>query len=179
MIKFVFMINALLVAALFFLTFVLNSYFFEFFTIDDYVSLVFLPSGVRIFSVLVFEFYGALGIFLGSLAVSFFYLAQTDIEVAVMAAVIAAGTALLSRKLCLPLLKLDANLREITLTEIIKVCLVFSLLSAVGHQVFYQVVGIGTHLASDAFKMFIGDICGAIVFLVSAKFVVELNRLYK
>ncbi len=172
-------INILIIAAAFSITFILNHQFFDWFVVNEYVALVFIPSGVRIFAVLVFDLTGAVGIFLGSLVVSFAYLGQTNIEVALCAAFIAAGSALLSRHLCLRLFKLDTNLRDITLSLIYKICVVFSFISSVSHQLFYQAEGLGTDFLADTAKMFIGDISGAIVFLLAAKFLMGLIQRFK
>ncbi len=172
-------INILIIAAAFSITFILNHQFFDWFVVNEYVALVFIPSGVRIFAVLVFDLAGAVGIFLGSLVVSFAYLGQTNIEIAVCAAFIAGGSALLSRYLCERLFKLDANLRDITLSQIYKICVVFSFISSVSHQLFYQAEALGTDFFADTAKMFIGDISGAIVFLVATKFFMGLIQRLK
>ncbi len=173
------MMNVLMVALAFAITFILNHQLFNLFVVDDYVSLIFVPSGVRIFSVLIFDFTGALGIFLGSLLVSLAYFGQPNVEIAMCAGLIAGGSALLSRHFSVRFFKLDTNLRDITLPEIFKICLVFSVFSSVAHQLFYQAEGIGTNFVADTVKMFIGDISGAIVFLVAAKYFVVLVRRLK
>lgn len=172
-------INILIIAAAFSITFILNHQFFDWFEVNEYVALVFIPSGVRIFAVLVFELTGAMGIFLGSLVISFAYLGQSNMVIAFCAAFIAAGSALLSRHLCVRLFKLDANLRDITLSQIYKICVVFSFISSVSHQLFYQAEALGTDFFADTAQMFIGDIIGAIVFLVATKFFMGLIQRLK
>ena len=109
------MINIIFLSALTFaLSFIFNDFFFRSFGLSDYVSLLFIPSGIRIFFALVFDIYGVVGILLGSLLVSLFYLNQSDLTVVATTACVAAGAAWFARWASLTLLKLDINLAKTT-----------------------------------------------------------------
>lgn len=163
--------NVLLVAVAFFVAFILNDQAFKIFVLNDYVALIFIPSGVRIFSVLVFERSGALGVFIGSLLTSVLYLGLTDVELVVFSAAVASGTAFISRMACIHIFRLDTNFRNITLPKIFGVCVIFSIVSSLGHQSMYHAMGLGTNFTDDVFNMFIGDIIGALIFLVASRYI--------
>ncbi len=170
------MLNLLFVITLFVFAFILNDQAFHIFVVSDYVSLIFIPSGVRIFSVLVFELSGAIGVFIGSLLISFFYLGQTDTELVVLSGFTASSTALIGRMVAMRLLKLDENFSNITLPDIFGICVIFSIISTLGHQALYHSAGLGTHFITDALTMFVGDISGALVFLMASRYVALVTK---
>lgn len=168
------------VAAFFFIAFILNDIFFSPFAVDNYVSMVFFPSGVRIVAVLVFDFLGAAGITLGSFLISLAYLGQSDLVIAICTAFIAGGSALLCRFVSFKLFDIDNDLQNISLIKIFKICITFSVLSSLFHQIFFVTYGMGmrNELWVNFLKMFIGDFSGAIIFLVFIKYFFSFVRYF-
>lgn len=163
-----------MVSLFFVATFIVNHEVFEVFELNHFVSLVFIPSGVRIFSVLVYDVIGALGIFFGSLLISFAYLGLTNVELSICAAFVSAGSAMLSRVLCVRFMDLETNFRAISLAQVVQISLVFSLISATMHQALYKLVGVSDGFLINTFYMFVGDLTGAIIFMASVRYLVAL-----
>ena len=166
----------LLSAAAFVLSFIFNDFLFRSFELNQYVSLFFIPSGVRIFFVLVFDFTGVIGICLGSLLVSLLYLNDVSTDLAFSSALVAAGAAWAARWLSVRLLKLDVDLSRISLLEVMQVCFIFAAISAVSHQVLYFATGVTQDFAAASLSMFAGDVTGALACLIVARYTVLLIR---
>lgn len=163
-------------ASSFAIVYIFNNLLFRTFELSDYVSLVFVPSGIRIFCVLVFNFYGAIGILLGSLAVSLFYLNQTSPFVAITTALVAAGAAWFARSIAFKLLNLDENLANIKLNDLFQISIIFSVISAISHQLLFLELGISEDFTSGTLSMFAGDMTGALLCLFCARYLVRLTR---
>jgi len=166
----------LLSAATFALSFIFNDFLFRSFELNQYVSLIFIPSGVRIFCALVFDLPGVMGIGLGSLLVSLLYLNDVSTDLAFSSALVAASAAWAARWLSVRLLKLDVDLSRISLLEVMQVCFIFAALSAVSHQALYFATGVTQDFATASLSMFAGDVTGALACLVVARYTVLLIR---
>lgn len=163
-------------AVTFALSFIFNDFFFRSFGLSDYVSLLFIPSGIRIFFVLVYGVYGVIGILLGSLLTSLFYLEQSNFVVVVSTALVAAGAAWFARWVSIKFLEIDLNLRNINFMSLLQVSIIFSTMNAISHQLLFLELGISDDFASDALSMFLGDMSGALFCIVTARFAAPLIR---
>lgn len=163
-------------AVTFSLSFIFNDFFFRSFGLSDYVSLLFIPSGIRIFFVLVYGVYGVIGILLGSLLTSLFYLEQSNFVVVVSTALVAAGAAWFARWASIKFLELDLNLRNIKLMSLLQVSIIFSMMNAISHQLLFVQLGISDDFASGALSMFAGDMSGAMLCFFIARYSVRLMR---
>jgi hypothetical protein len=163
-------------AVTFALSFIFNDFFFRSFGLSEYVSLLFIPSGIRIFFVLVYGVYGVVGILLGSLLISLFYLDQSNFVVVVSTALVAAGAAWFAHWVSIKLLKLDLNLRNIKLMSLFQVSIIFSAISAISHQLLFIELGMSDDFTSGALSMFAGDMTGALLCLFGARYTVRLMR---
>ena len=117
--------------------FIFNDYIFDKFKVDEYVSLVFLPSGARVFISMVFESSGAIGLALGSLLVSIFYLHEPSTAVTIGNAVASGLGAFVARELCVRILDLDVYLHQITIKHIMYASTIFSVINSLLHQRFF------------------------------------------
>jgi hypothetical protein len=165
-----------IISLIFAAAYIANQELLAIFAVSDFVSLVFIPSGVRIFAVLVYKEIGAFGVFFGSLLISFAYLGQTNVELAVCAALVSSGSALLSRMLCGRWMNLEENLRGISFSQVAQICVVFSLMSATMHQALYKLFGVSPDFLLHTFYMFVGDVSGAFIVIASAKFFFVLRQ---
>ena len=171
------MINIIFLSALTFaLSFIFNDFFFRSFGLSDYVSLLFIPSGIRIFFALVFDIYGVVGILLGSLLVSLFYLNQSELTVVATTACVAAGAAWFARWASLTLLKLDINLANIKFMELLQVSIIFSAISSISHQILFIQLGMSEDFILGTLSMFAGDVTGALLCLLSARYAMRFMR---
>ena len=119
-------LTALSYAALF----LFNEYLFSVFDFSAGVAWIFLPSGVRLVTVLLFDKWGALGVVLGSMMVAFHDALLTDPLTVGVAACLSGLAPLLARQVCLSLTDLDVNLQALTARGLLRMALIFSALSA-------------------------------------------------
>jgi hypothetical protein len=146
--------------------FIFNDFIFEKFYLDQYLSLVFLPSGARIFISMVFESNGAIGLTLGSLLVSIFYIHEPSTAVIIGNAVASCVGAFAARELCVRILDLEVYLHQITLKQIMWVSIIFSVINSLLHQSIFYFLEKSDNFFLNSGKMLVGDLSGALIFLM-------------
>lgn len=129
--------------------------------VPDRVSLVFLPAFIRVVAVLVAGLAGALGVGLASFIVCVVYLGDSP-TIALGNATASAAGIVLAYALVLAL----GKWRELPfeLPVLAKVILVYSILNAMLHGVFWNAMGVGysVSLAEVSFMVF-GDLAGVVL----------------
>jgi len=146
--------------------FIFNDFIFDKFHVDQYVSLVFLPSGARVFISMVFESSGAIGLALGSLLVSIFYIREPSTAVIIGNAVASGVGAFVARELCVRLLDLEVYLHQITLKQIMYASIIYSVINTVLHQSIFNFLQPSDDFFLKSGQMLIGDLSGAFIFLM-------------
>jgi hypothetical protein len=164
-------LTALSYAALY----LVNEYVFSVFGFSAGVSWIFLPSGVRLVAILLFEKWGALGVVLGSLMVAFHDALLTDPVTVAVAACISGLAPLLARQAHLRFTNLDVNLTALSARGLLRLAVTFSALSAALHQSWYVWRGVSDHPFDSVLVMFTGDMLGAMVVLYAAKVILSLG----
>jgi hypothetical protein len=139
------------------------------------VAWIFLPSGVRLVTVLLFDKWGALGVALGSMMVAFHDALLIDPLTVWVAACISGLAPLLARQICLSLTDLDVNLKALTARGLLRMALIFSALSASLHQSWYAWRGVSADPLSSVLVMFSGDMLGTLLVLYAAKVMLTLD----
>lgn len=155
--------------------FLLNGFLFSALDYSAGVAWIFLPSGVRLVAVLLFDKWGALGVALGALMLAFHDLRLTDPETVAVAACISGLAPLLARQICLNLTDLDVNLTALTAIGLLRVTVIFSATSAGLHQAWFAWRGVASFTPSSLLVMFCGDMVGAILVLYAAKAALSLD----
>lgn len=150
----------------FYLLFILNDFVFDKFYLDQYVSLVFFPSGARVLISMVFESSGAIGLALGSLLVSIFYIHEPSTTVIIGNAVASGIGAFVARELCVRTLDLDVYLHQITLKQIMYASFIFSVINTLLHQSIFYLLEKSDDFFLKCGQMLIGDLSGAFIFLM-------------
>ena len=168
-------LTALSYAALF----LLNEYLFSVFDFSAGVAWIFLPSGVRLVTVLLFDKWGALGVVLGSMMVAFHDALLTDPLTVWVAACLSGLAPLLARQVCLSLTDLDVKLQALTARGLLRMALIFSALSAGLHQSWYAWRGASADPLSSVLVMFSGDMLGTLLVLYAAKVVLSLDTRWR
>lgn len=157
----------------YFLLFLLNDLLFSSFGYSEGVSWIFLPSGLRLAFVLIFVELGAVGICLASMAISYRYQFGGDLITIVGAGFISGFAPWLARIFCMDKLKLDMDLHNLTANTLLKVSIIFALLSAVLHQIWGWWRGHTENFISTTMVMAVGDLVGTILMLLTAKFILK------
>ena len=153
--------------------YLLNSKFDALFSLTDHVSWVFLPSGLMLLLVLLFVELGAIGIVLASLWISSQYQTNPDWFVLVGGSLISGLGPLIARKICVDRLLLDVNLSSLTTTTLLTVAIIFSVISAVLHQLLFTWRGHTEDFIEHVATMAVGNFIGTIIVLYGAKLVLH------
>ena len=169
------MINLVTIGSvIYLLAFALNDFVFKSLLINENVNFIFLPSGLRIFLVLVFNIYGAISIVIGHLLVALFYLNESNPIFSFGTSLTIAVTSLLARWVSFKLLKLNFDLRAISFHDILVVTIIFSTFTTIGQQMLLHKLALSKNFTSDALLMFTGDVMGALLCLLFAKYVLHV-----
>jgi hypothetical protein len=151
--------------------FQLNNFLFSSVSFSEGVDWVFLPSGLRLAFILVFVQWGALGVAIASMLLSYFSQSDGGLVASLGTGMISGFAPLLARQVCLDLLKLDAGLRNLSAATLFKTSAVFAICSALLHQLWYTWLGHTASFIDSTVAMAVGDFLGTVIVLYASKFV--------
>jgi len=157
----------------FYVLFVSNDFLFHNFLVNQFTSLVFLPSGARVFFSIVFETSGAIGLAFGSLLVSIFYIHEPSTAMIIGNAVASGVGAFAARELCIRTLDLDVYLQQITLKQIMCSSIIFSVINSALHQSIFYFLQPSDDFFLKSAQMLIGDLLGAFIFLMLLRLFIQ------
>lgn len=161
-------------AVLYFLLYGLNSVLFSSLSFSAGVNWIFLPSGLRLAFILVFGIWGAIGIALASFAIHLLFYFEGSLVTAIGTALISGFAPLLARSICVDLIKLDVELKNLTAGTLLKVAVIFAVLSPVLHQAWFTLRGQTENFVNSTAVMAAGDLTGTLLVLYLAKFLLGL-----
>ncbi len=128
------------------------------------VNWVFLPSGLRLSLVLVFLEWGAVGIAVASMAISY-----VGYEMAALNAIVTGGISglapWLARRLCMDRLRLNPDIQHLNPRQLLQLSVVFSITSPVLHQLWYCWNDPSAHFVPTTLVMIVGDLLGTLIIL--------------
>jgi len=156
------------------LLFELNNALFTSFSFSAGVNWIFLPSGLRLAFILVFGVWGAIGITLASFTIHLLFYFDGSFVSAVGTGLISGFAPLLARAICVDLIKLDVELKNLSAGTLLKVAVVFAVSSPVLHQIWFTLRGQTENFMNNTAVMAIGDLTGTLVVLYLAKFLLGL-----
>jgi hypothetical protein len=148
----------------------LNEALFPALVLSSHVSLIFLPSGIRLISVLLFSHWGALGIVFGSVLTSLLAPPELVGPTLFGAWVISGLAPWLAREVGIRFLHMDRQLTNLSGTDLLKLSVVFAAFNAVMHQLWFYWQGSGGNFFSQTWSMAVGDWLGAVLLLYAFKF---------
>ena len=148
----------------------LNEALFPALILSSHVSLIFLPSGVRLIGVLLFSHWGALGIVLGSALTSLIAPPELFGPTLVGAWVISGLAPFLAREAGIRFLQMDRQLTRLSGTDLLKLSVVFAAFNSVMHQLWFYWQGTGGNFFIQTWEMAVGDWLGAALLLYAFKF---------
>lgn len=148
----------------------LNEALFPALVLSSHVSLIFLPSGVRLIGVLLFSHWGALGIVLGSALTSLIAPPELFGPTLVGAWVISGLAPFLAREAGIRFLEMDRQLTRLSGTDLLKLSVVFAAFNSVMHQLWFYWQGTGGNFFIQTWEMAVGDWLGAALLLYAFKF---------
>lgn len=166
----------LLCAVIYFFAFQLNDYLFGNLQFSAGVNWVYLPSGFRLLLVLVLVELGATGIALASCAINYIHGSPDAHLFNLVTGAISGATPLIARYVAIYALKLNVDLSGLTGRNLFKASVLFALISAVTHQIWYVWQGVTTDFADSTFVMALGDWLGTVLVLAIASVLYKLYR---
>ncbi|ABP35282.1 conserved hypothetical protein [Polynucleobacter asymbioticus QLW-P1DMWA-1] len=157
-----------------------------FFYLNQYITLpledakgvnwIFLPAGIRIFITLILDYSGALGLAIASLLINYIGFYELDFTSALGIAVICGVAPLLGRHFVIHNLKVQADLSNLSLKQLLLIILAYSLLSSGLHQLWFAARGLDSGSWNHFIAMFCGDVAGSILFVAVIKYSIDLVK---
>jgi hypothetical protein len=152
-------------ALLYYWCFYLNKFIFDELEFSFGVNWIFIPSGLQLVMVLVAIEEAAIGIALAACLIGFDNYQLNSLVETLITAIIAGGSPLLARKICLDFLGVDKELFKLNPKSIFFMSIVFALLSSTLHQLWYSYNGVTQQFAQSLAVMAIGDFLGTALLL--------------
>ena len=165
-------ISALLYSGLFFL----NDRLTEVLKYDLGVSWVYLPAGLRLFLILIFGLAGAIGIAVASFAISYFGVFPPDLITCIGIGLISGFAPLLAKWVVIANVNISNDLSNLNLQKIVFCVLVYALMSAGLHQIWFELRGLESGSLDHFLVMFVGDIAGSVLLIAFIKYSIDLLK---
>jgi hypothetical protein len=140
------------------------------------INWIFLPAGLRIFLTLILDYSGAIGLALASLLINYIGFYEYDLITTLGIAIICGMAPLLGRHFVIHNLKVQADLSNISLIQLLAIIIAYSLLSSGLHQLWFVARGLDSGSWNHFIAMFCGDIAGSILFLAVIKYGIDLVK---
>jgi hypothetical protein len=157
-----FAISALMYAMLFYL----NSWLTAELVFGTGVSWIYLPAGLRLFLTLIFGLPGALGIAFASFLISYCGELSNDLTVCIGVGLISGFAPYLASIFVFNNVKLESDLSNLSLPKLLSCILIYALLSAGLHQLWFAAEGLeNTGSLKHFLVMFIGDVFGSLLLI--------------
>jgi hypothetical protein len=140
------------------------------------VNWIFLPAGLRIFLTLILDYSGAIGLTIASLLINYIGFYELDFTSTLGIAVICGVAPLLGRHFVINNLKVQSDLSNISLKQLLVIIVAYSFLSSGLHQLWFAARGLDSGSWNHFVAMFCGDIAGSILFVAVIKYGIDLVK---
>lgn len=144
------------------------------------VNWIYLPAGLRLFLTLIFGLPGAIGIALASFLISFFGDFPHDLTLCIGVGLISGFAPYLARIFVFSNLRLEPDLSNLNLPNLISCIVIYALLSAGLHQLWFSTMGLeNTGSINHFLVMLIGDILGSLLLISLIKYCLDLLKRFR
>jgi glucose-6-phosphate-specific signal transduction histidine kinase len=143
---------------------------------DKGVNWIFLPAGLRIFLTLILDYSGAIGLALASLLINYIGFYELDFTSTLGIAVICGVAPLLGRHFVINNLKVQPDLSNISMGQLLIIIIAYSLLSSGLHQFWFAASDLDSGSWNHFIAMFCGDVAGSILFVAVIKYGIDLVK---
>lgn len=140
------------------------------------VNWIFLPAGIRIFITLVLDYSGAIGLAAASLLINYIGFYDLDLTSTLGIAIICGIAPLLGRHFVIHNLKVQVDLSNISMKQLLAIIVAYSLLSSGLHQLWFTTRGLDSGSFNHFIAMFCGDVAGSILFVAIIKYGIDLIK---
>ena len=138
----------------------------EFHTGANYI---YLPAGLRLLSTLLLGVEGAIGLFVGSLAITATNMPGMNLVTMLGASIISAGVPYIVYRAALHF-GMASTLENLSVKSLFLLTFVYSLSSSTAHAVWYWLRGVSDDFLGTLSVMFIGDLIGTLIIIYTIKF---------
>jgi hypothetical protein len=167
----------LICAVAYFYAFKLNLYWFDWIEFSHGVNWVYIPSGLRLLFVLIMARLGGMGVALSSIAVNYSY-GDTDAHAFnIVTGVISGASPCIARYLAIKWFNLDTLLVNLTGRDFFKISVLFAVVNALLHQLWYFWMDKTQDFLASALAMGVGDWFGTVLVLATASLGIQLFKL--
>ena len=167
----------LICAVAYFYAFKLNLYWFDWIEFSHGANWVYIPSGLRLLFVLIMARLGGIGVALSSIAVNYSY-GDTDAHVFnIVTGVISGASPCIARYLAIKWFNLDTLLVNLTGRDFFKISVLFAVVNALLHQLWYFWMDKTQDFLASALAMGVGDWFGTVLVLATASLGIQLFKL--
>lgn len=158
---------ASVVALLWVLLYGLNQWAFSVAEVSSFISWIFLPAALRMLAVMVCDWVGAVGLFVGAMLTN-----QTDLtgglgDGLILAFLSAIGP-MLAFWFCTKLLSLSKDLSGLTAKQLFVFASTGALFNAVPHNIYFYLSGRMSNPIEGLVPMLVGDLVGTLIILYAA-----------
>ena len=162
-------ITALACAIGYYVVFEFNKFLFNEYNFSFGVNWVFIPSGLQFVLVLTAVESASVGIILASWIIGFTDYFIGSLIFTFVTGLITGGSPLISRKISLDFLHIEEDLGNLTFKDIIQMSVIFALISATLHQLWFFYNNVSDRFLHSTAVMAIGNLLGTIVVLCLIK----------
>lgn len=156
--------------------FFLNNVLTEALYVVPGAHIVHLPSGLKIFMVMVTGFTGALAIALVGFLWSVLFMFKENYPLTLMLALVSGLVPWLSVRMLRKKIDLKADLSDLNWKKLLAIVLVFALLNSTCLQLIVYAFGESTNLLNGIWVMLVGDITGIFIVIYSARFLIKARE---
>lgn len=140
------------------------------------INWIYLPAGIRLLCTLLFAEAGAIGLLLISWLVCFFYFFPNDPIRSFAGGILASAAPYLVYLAAQKYFGLRTALTNLSPVRLLQCAAAFSLASPLLHHLWFAVYEHRPHLAESFLVMAIGDFCGSLIVLYTAKYILSKLR---
>lgn len=139
-----------------------------------YISWIFLPAGLRLAAVLLFDEIAVLGLFIGALISG--VILNSGLTTLIVLSFISAINPYISVNITRYLLKVDASLSSLSAHQLLTLSFTSALFSGICHNIYFYITRMSNQPFNDTFAMFIGDFVGCLILLYLFGLAIKLIR---
>jgi hypothetical protein len=150
-----------------------NAWLFDEIHLTGFISWIFLPAAIRMLSVMIGGWTGALGLFVGALLTNLNLLMFEPLNAVVIAALSALGP-LVAVYLCTQWLRLPTDLAGLQRSQLLVFAVAGAVFNVFPHNLYFYLTGLSYDAWSGILPMFVGDLAGTLIVLYVASFSIRL-----
>ncbi len=166
----------LICAVAYFYAFKLNLYWFDWIEFSHGANWIYIPSGLRLLFVLIMARLGGIGVALSSITVNYSY-GDTDAHVFnIVTGLISGASPCIARYLAIKWFNLDTLLVNLTGRDFFKISVLFAVVNALLHQLWYFGMDKTQDFVASALAMGVGDWFGTVLVLATASLGIQIFK---